>query len=261
MSVIMVKKRLLNGEPCKKCAQAEEVLRRRGLWQRIDRVVIADEADAQSEGMRMARELKMETAPFFVVSAYLDRLCEHLFRHHGVNIGTFHGAFRRKVGLAVLFVSFAAMILLAGDIASYTGDRLIREATMDVSASVVGAATIYYWISRALTRPIDRLDIGMRRVADDDLATRLPVTSDDEIGRAIQAFNDEHNKFVTGEVTMKLFKGSFRAVGRTSPFGVYNKLLSTYGREDRFDHRAAEGFINLLGLQLQEYSRLHGGGA
>jgi argininosuccinate synthase len=78
---------------------------------------------------------------------------------------------------------------------------------------------------------------------------------------AIQAFNDEHNKFVTGEVTMKLFKGSFRAVGRTSPFGVYNKLLSTYGREDRFDHRAAEGFINLLGLQLQEYSRLHGGGA
>src|SRR6185295_11981440 len=49
---------------------------------------------------------------------------------------------------------------------------------------------------------------------------------------AIQAFNDEHNKF-----------------------------LSTYGREDRFDHRAAEGFINLLGLQLQEYSRLHGGGA
>ena len=68
MSVIMVKKRLLNGEPCKKCAQAEEVLRRRGLWQRIDRVVIADEADAESEGMRMARELEMETAPFFVVS-------------------------------------------------------------------------------------------------------------------------------------------------------------------------------------------------
>ena len=68
MSVTMVKKRLLNGEPCKKCAQAEEVLRRRGLWQRIDRVVIADEADAESEGMRMARQLGMETAPFFVIS-------------------------------------------------------------------------------------------------------------------------------------------------------------------------------------------------
>jgi argininosuccinate synthase len=79
--------------------------------------------------------------------------------------------------------------------------------------------------------------------------------------RAIQAFNDEHNRFVTGEVTLKLHKGSLRVVGRSSQYGVYNKLLSTYGREDQFDHRAAEGFITLLGLQLQEYSRMHGGGA
>jgi len=165
---------------------------------------------------------------FFVVSAYLDRLCEHLFRHHGVNIGTFHGAFRRKVGLAVLFVSFAAMILLAGDIASYTGDRLIREATMDVSASVVGAATIYYWISRALTRPIDRLDIGMRRVADDDLATRLPVTSDDEIGRATSGFNqmvagleereylrDTFGKYVSESVAAEIL-GTHHSSGRVA---------------------------------------------
>jgi phosphoadenosine phosphosulfate reductase len=68
MNVTMVKKRLLNGQPCKKCAQAEEVLRRRGLWERIDRVVVADEGDAESEGMRMARAFGMETAPFFVVT-------------------------------------------------------------------------------------------------------------------------------------------------------------------------------------------------
>jgi phosphoadenosine phosphosulfate reductase len=67
MNVTMVKKVLLSGEPCKKCAQAEEVLRRRGLWDRIDRVVIADEADADSEGMRLAREFGMATAPFFIV--------------------------------------------------------------------------------------------------------------------------------------------------------------------------------------------------
>ena len=36
---------------------------------------------------------------FFVVSAYLDRLCEHLFRTRGVNLGIFRGRFRRKVGL------------------------------------------------------------------------------------------------------------------------------------------------------------------
>ena len=44
---------------------------------------------------------------YFVVSAYLDRLCEFLFRTRGVNLSVFRGSFRRKVGLAVLFVAFA----------------------------------------------------------------------------------------------------------------------------------------------------------
>ena len=127
---------------------------------------------------------------FFVVSAYLDRLCEYLFATHGVNIGVFRGHFRRKVGFALIFVSFAAMILLVGDIASYDGARLIREATVDVTASVTGAAIIYYWITQALTRPIDRLDFGMHRVAEDDYTVRLPVTSDDEMGHAASRFNE-----------------------------------------------------------------------
>jgi argininosuccinate synthase len=76
---------------------------------------------------------------------------------------------------------------------------------------------------------------------------------------ALEAFNDSLAQTVTGEVTLKLFKGSMRVVGRTSPHGLYNHALSTYGVEDKFDHRAAEGFIHLLGLQLQEFSRQHGG--
>src|SRR4051812_6802344 len=76
---------------------------------------------------------------------------------------------------------------------------------------------------------------------------------------AVQAFNDQLASTVNGEVTLKLFKGSMRVVGRSSPHGLYNHALSTYGVEDRFDHRAAEGFIHLLGLQLQEFSRQHGG--
>jgi len=76
---------------------------------------------------------------------------------------------------------------------------------------------------------------------------------------ALQAFNDALARTVDGEVTLKLFKGSLRVVGRTSPHGLYNHALSTYGAGDRFDHRAAEGFIQLLGLQLQEFSRQHGG--
>src|SRR2546423_54785 len=76
---------------------------------------------------------------------------------------------------------------------------------------------------------------------------------------ALQAFNDALAQTVTGEVTLKLYRGSMRVVGRSSPHGLYNHALSTYGGEGRFDHRAAEGFIHILGLQLQEFSRQHGG--
>ena len=76
---------------------------------------------------------------------------------------------------------------------------------------------------------------------------------------ALQAFNDALAQTVNGEVTLKLYKGSMRVTGRSSPHGLYNHALSTYGVEDRFDHKAAEGFIQLLGLQLQEFSRQHGG--
>lgn len=65
--VRMVKKRLANGEPCRKCAQAEEMLRRRELWEQIDEVVVADEAVPDSLGMRLAREHGVRVAPFFVV--------------------------------------------------------------------------------------------------------------------------------------------------------------------------------------------------
>ncbi len=67
MHVTMVKKRLASGEPCEKCVQAEALLRRRGLWQRIDEVVWADEADPSSPGMMLAEAKAVTLAPFFIV--------------------------------------------------------------------------------------------------------------------------------------------------------------------------------------------------
>ena len=67
MQVTMVKKRLAGGEPCRKCLQAEEILRTRGAWHRIDRVVWAVEDEPESEGMQLARTYGMDTAPFFLV--------------------------------------------------------------------------------------------------------------------------------------------------------------------------------------------------
>ena len=67
MHVTMIKKKLLSGEPCKKCAEAEDLLRARGLWDRVDRVVWAVEGDQSSEGMQLAARHAVENAPFFVV--------------------------------------------------------------------------------------------------------------------------------------------------------------------------------------------------
>ncbi len=127
---------------------------------------------------------------FFVVSAYMNGLCETLFRTRGVNIDLFRGRFRRKMALALLYVAFAGMILLTADIVSYSGARLVRESTLDIVASITGTLFIFFWINNALNRPLARLDGGMRAVAEGDYEIRLPVTSDDEIGHATSRFNE-----------------------------------------------------------------------
>ena len=179
---------------------------------------------------------------FFVVSAYLDGLYAHLFQKRGVNISAFRGAFRRKVGLAVLFVSFAAMTLLAGDIASYEGNRLLREASVDLTASVVGAGTIYFWISRALTLPIDRLDHGMSRVAEGDLKVRLPVTSDDEVGRAIAGFN----QMVDGLAEREYLRDTF---GKYVSESVAAAILQDQERRGRAAETLAEATLMFIDIE------------
>lgn len=67
MRITMVKKRLLNGEPCKKCADAEQLLKARDLWSRIDEVVWAIEGEPESAGMKLAAQYKVDLAPFFIV--------------------------------------------------------------------------------------------------------------------------------------------------------------------------------------------------
>lgn len=67
MRIVMVKKRLQNGEPCRKCVQAEQLLRARGLWHRLDQVLWADEGNEASAGMVLAREFDVSAAPFFLV--------------------------------------------------------------------------------------------------------------------------------------------------------------------------------------------------
>lgn len=66
--------------------------------------------------------------------------------------------------------------------------------------------------------------------------------------KALDAFVNETQKYVTGTVRLKLSAGTCACVGRNSPYSLYRKELSTYGKEDIFDQKLAEGFIRLWGM-------------
>jgi hypothetical protein len=67
MRLIMVKKRMKDGSDCRKCAEATEYLRSRGLWDKVDEVIWAHEDDPESPGMKLGARLGAARAPFFVV--------------------------------------------------------------------------------------------------------------------------------------------------------------------------------------------------
>ena len=68
---------------------------------------------------------------------------------------------------------------------------------------------------------------------------------------AEQAFIQETQKYVTGEVKFKLYKGNIIKAGTTSPYSLYNESIASFTTGDLYDHHDAEGFINLFGLSCK----------
>jgi hypothetical protein len=67
LRITLVKKIKADGSPCRKCAEVVERLERSQLLGRIDRMVVADERDPDSEGMQLADKYNVDWAPFFIV--------------------------------------------------------------------------------------------------------------------------------------------------------------------------------------------------
>ena len=68
---------------------------------------------------------------------------------------------------------------------------------------------------------------------------------------ALQAFVDETQKTVTGEVKLKLYKGNIISAGATSPYSLYSEDFVTFEEDDVYNQADAAGFINLFGLPLK----------
>jgi argininosuccinate synthase len=70
----------------------------------------------------------------------------------------------------------------------------------------------------------------------------------DPLREDLDAFIDETQKRMTGNVRMKLYKGLASVVGRSSPMSLYDANLATYEAGSKFDQRWSSGFIEIWGL-------------
>ena len=68
---------------------------------------------------------------------------------------------------------------------------------------------------------------------------------------AISAFVDKTQELMTGDVKMKLYKGTAWPVASRSPYSLYNEEFATFSADEVYDQSDAEGFINLWSLPLK----------
>jgi argininosuccinate synthase len=76
--------------------------------------------------------------------------------------------------------------------------------------------------------------------------------------RALDAFIDDTQRYVTGTVTLRLYRGNIVVKGRKSPHSLYWRKLASFEKEDVYNQKDAEGFINLFGLPLKVQALMRG---
>lgn len=68
---------------------------------------------------------------------------------------------------------------------------------------------------------------------------------------ALSAFVDSTQQTVTGDVKLKLYKGNIINAGVCSPYSLYDEEIATFGEDEVYNQKDAEGFINLFGLPIK----------
>jgi argininosuccinate synthase len=96
---------------------------------------------------------------------------------------------------------------------------------------------------------LTRHELSFKRLVDSEWAT-LVYTGlwMDPLREDLEAFIEETQRQVSGEVRLKLFKGGVQVVGRTSQMSLYDLNLASYGIDTGFDQTWSSGFIELWGL-------------
>lgn len=73
---------------------------------------------------------------------------------------------------------------------------------------------------------------------------------------AILSFVKTTQQTVTGDVTLKLYKGNMINAGVTSPYSLYDPEIATFDEDHVYNQADAGGFINLYGLPTKVYAKM-----
>ncbi|HIE14118.1 TPA: argininosuccinate synthase, partial [Candidatus Bathyarchaeota archaeon] len=135
-------------------------------------------------------------------------------------------------------------------------DRLVGIKSREIYECP--AATIIIEAHKDLEKLVlTRHEISFKRIVDNEWAflvyTGLWM---DPLRDALDAFINKTQERVSGKVKIKLYKGGFRVVGRSSPASLYDFNLATYDIETVFDQSLSKGFIELWGLPTKVANEL-----
>ena len=72
-----------------------------------------------------------------------------------------------------------------------------------------------------------------------------------KLRESIDAFMEQTQDNVTGTVKVKLYKGNIKPAGIFTENALYDEGISSFGNSELYDHKDAEGFINLFTLPLK----------
>lgn len=134
-------------------------------------------------------------------------------------------------------------------------DRLVGIKSREIyeaPAAVILHAAHKALEEMVLTRDALRFKAGVAKEYADLVYNGLWFTAHHQ---DLAAYVRSTQRFVTGEIRVRLDRGSFAIAGRRSPHSLYSTALATYGKGDAFDHRASEGFITVFGMSLRTQAR------
>ena len=134
-------------------------------------------------------------------------------------------------------------------------DRLVGIKSREIyeaPAAVILHAAHKALEEMVLTRDALRFKAGVSREYADMVYNGLWFTAHHQ---DLAAYVRSTQRFVSGEIRVRLDRGTMSIVGRRSPHSLYSTALATYGKGDQFDHKASEGFITVFGMSLRTQAR------